>query len=146
MNCIFWNRQYPRLINKEYLKKNYNNQIKLKVIGDISVDINGAIEFTEKVTTPDNPVFVYNPNSGEITDGFTSDGIVVMAVDNLPCELPKESSNAFSNTLKSFIPNIVKADFSVDFNNLELTPEIKKAVILYQGKLTPDYLYINKFL
>jgi alpha-aminoadipic semialdehyde synthase len=146
MNCIYWTKKYPRLITKKFLKDSYSNHLNLQVIGDISVDINGAIEFTEKVTTPDSPVFVYNPISGEIIDGFESDGVVLMAVDNLPCELPKESSKAFSNSLISFIPSIAKADFSIDFDELKLPPEIKKAVILYHGKLTQDYSYINKFL
>lgn len=146
MNCILWNRQYPRLITKESLKKNYTEKMKLQVIGDISVDINGAIEFTEKVANPGNPVFIYNPLNDEIIDGFNSNGIVVMAVDNLPCEVPKESSKEFSDSLIPFIPSIVKADFSVDFKNLNLPSEIKKAVILHHGKLTPSYQYINKFL
>jgi alpha-aminoadipic semialdehyde synthase len=146
MNCIYWSKQYPRLVTKKYLKDKYNKKFKLQVIGDISVDINGAIEFTEKVTTPDSPVFVYDPIIVDIMDGFSHDGIVVMAVDNLPCELPKESSKAFSNSLFNFIPSIAKADFSVDFAKLKLPSEIKKAVILYHGKLTPDYSYINKFL
>ena len=146
MNCIFWNKQYPRLVTKKYMEKYYNTQFKLQVIGDISVDINGAIEFTKKATTPDKPVFVYNPINDKIIDGYKSNGCVVMAVDNLPCELPKESSQAFSNILLSFVPSIVKADFSIDFNNLKLPPEIKKAVVLYHGELTSDYSYINKFL
>jgi alpha-aminoadipic semialdehyde synthase len=146
MNCIYWTKKYPRLVTKKYLKENYSNHFKLQVIGDISVDINGAIEFTEKVTTPDSPVFVYNPIREEIIDGFQSDGVVLMAVDNLPCELPKESSKAFSNSLLSFIPSIATADFSVDFDELKLPHEIKKALILHHGKLTPDYSYINKYL
>ena len=146
MNCIYWDKQYPRLITKKFMKENYDNNSKLQVVGDISVDIDGAIEFTKKSTTPDSPVFVYNNLSGEITDGFTGDGIVVMAVDNLPCEVPKESSKAFSDSLIPFIPSVVKADFYCDFNRLELPEEIKKAVILHHGKLTPDYQYINNFL
>jgi alpha-aminoadipic semialdehyde synthase len=146
MNCIYWNKQYPRLITKEYMKKNYNCRSKLQVIGDISVDINGAIEFTEKVTSPDNPIFVYNHFSGEVINGFAGCGIVVLAVDNLPCELPRDSSKAFGDILFSFVSDIVKADYSVRFENLKLPAEIKKAVILYHGKLTPDYQYMNKFL
>ena len=146
MNCIYWDKQYPRLITKEFMKKNYSSNSTLQVIGDISVDINGAIEFTEKATSPDKPIFVYNHLSGKIIDGYVGSGIVVMAVDNLPCELPKESSRKFSDSLFRFIPPIVKADFSVDFDNLDLPPEIKKAVILHHGKLTPDYRYMNKFL
>ena len=146
MNCIFWNEKYPRLVTKDYMKKNYTDDFKLQVIGDISVDINGAIEFTEKVTTPDDPVFTFNPKSDIITDGYQNKGIVVLAVDNLPCEIPKESSREFSNSLVGFIPKIVEADYSVDFEELDLPDEIKKAVILYHGKLTPDYQYMNKFL
>jgi len=147
MNCIYWNVQYPRLVTKDFLKKNYGKQLHLKVIGDISVDINGAIECTEKTTSTDNPTFVYNPVTGRIRDGYRGEGIVVMAVDNLPCELPQESSQTFSHTLVRFIPDIVHADFlEEDFDKVALPPEIKKAVILYHGQFTPNYTYINKFL
>lgn len=146
MNCIFWNKQYPRLVTKSFLKDTYNEKFKLQVIGDISSDINGAIEFTEKVTSPDSPVFVYNPLDNKIIDGYKDAGVVVMAIDNLPCEVPCESSQFFSETLMKFISSIVKTDFSVDFDKLDLPAEIKKAVILHHGKLTPNYRYINKFL
>jgi len=106
MNCIYWNKQYPRLITKEFMEKHFTDKIKLQVIGDISVDINGAIEFTDKVTSPGNPIFVYNPLNGKINDGYDGIGIVVMAVDNLPCEIPKESSQAFSDSLFPFISSI----------------------------------------
>ena len=146
MNCIYWDARYPRLVTIDFMKKNFDRDFKLQIIGDISVDIEGAIEFTKKATTPDNPVFVYNPKTNDITDGYTGEGVVVMAVDNLPCELPRESSKSFSETLLRFIPDIVNADFSMDFENLSLPSEIKKAVILYHGKLTAAYEYINKFL
>ncbi|PNX54109.1 MAG: hypothetical protein BV458_01015 [Thermoplasmata archaeon M9B2D] len=149
MNCIFWSNRYPRLLTKDYMKKSFlmSEKPRLRVIGDISADVNGAIEFTEKTTSPDTPVFVYNPISDTITDGYTGDGVVVMAVDNLPCELPKESSESFSQTLLRFIPGIMNADFTVDdFNMVALPDEIKNAVILYRGKLTPEYQYINKYL
>ena len=82
-----------------------------------------------------------------IKDGYDGDGIVVMAVDNLPCELPKESSESFSETLLRFVPGIMNADFTAsDFEKIALPAEIKNAVILYQGKLTPSYQYINKYL
>ena len=149
MNCIYWSAQYPRLVTKEYLKKSFKNKedFHLKIIGDISADVNGAIEFTEKNTSPDKPVFVYNPSIDTIKDGYEGDGVVVMAVDNLPCELPRESSQSFSETLLRFVPEIMKADFTVDdFDKLALPFEIKNAVILYKGRLTPNYNYINKYL
>jgi alpha-aminoadipic semialdehyde synthase len=149
MNCIFWSAQYPRLLTKQFTKELFSKKETpcLKVIGDISADINGAIEFTEKTTSPDNPVFVYNPLTDTIIDGYEGDGIVVMVVDNLPCELPKESSESFSEILLRFVPEIMNADFTApDFETIRLPAEIKNAVVLYRGKLTPAYQYINKFL
>ncbi|HVQ01283.1 MAG TPA: bifunctional lysine ketoglutarate reductase /saccharopine dehydrogenase family protein [Candidatus Thermoplasmatota archaeon] len=149
MNCIYWSARYPRLITKNYLKKSFemNRHLGPRVIGDISADVNGAVEFTEKTTSPDSPVFIYNPLTGTIQDGCKSEGVVVMAIDNLPCELPSESSESFSETLLRFVPDIMKADFTTAaFEDLALPLEIKNAVILYRGKLTPAYQYINKFL
>ena len=149
MNCIYWSPQYPRLVTKKFIKDYFkeNKNRRLKVIGDISVDINGAIEFTEKTTSTDSPTFVYNPLTNKITDGYAGDGVIVMSVDNLPCELPKESSEYFSKTLLRFIPELMKVDFKQDdFENLNLLQEIKNAIILYKGKLTPNYCYINKYL
>jgi len=69
-----------------------------------------------------------------------------MAIDNLPCEIPVESSIHFSNTLMRFIPDVVKADFSKSFENCNLPYEIKNGVILYGGKLTDDFKYLEKHL
>lgn len=148
MNCIYWDKPYPRLVTKELVKSMWENQEnpKLKVIGDISCDIGGAIEFTLKATEIDNPIFVYDPIEGTVTDGAKGRGIVVMAVDNLPCELPRESSTDFGNGLIQFVPEIAQEDFSQDFSELDLSPPIKKAIILHKGKLTPDYEYLEKFL
>jgi saccharopine dehydrogenase (NAD+, L-lysine-forming) len=147
VNCIYWEEKYPRLVTKEYLKQLYGaGQPRLRVIGDISCDIEGAIECTIRSTEADEPVFVYNPFTSEATDGYEGAGPVVMAVDILPSELPREASVDFSRVLREFIPAIASADFSVPFEQLELPPEIKRAVIVYQGELTPDYRYIEQFL
>ena len=69
-----------------------------------------------------------------------------MAVDNLPCELPREASVDFSRILKPFIPAIAAADLSAPFEASNLPPEIKRAVIAYRGQLTPDYEYIQQYL
>ena len=145
MNCIYWDYRYPRLITKDFIKRNFS-KLKLEIIGDISIDINGAIEFTEKSTVSDNPSFIYNPKTDSVKDGVTGEGIVVMGVDNLPCELPLESSIEFSKSLYNFIVDIVRADYNKDFDNCNLPKEIKKAVILYHGELTPDYKYIGNYL
>ncbi|MCK4352324.1 hypothetical protein KAW65_02835 [candidate division WOR-3 bacterium] len=146
INCIYWEPKYPRLVTKQYLRKLYQKKPRLWIIGDISCDIEGSMECTVHATEPDNPVFVYNPFDDTTTDGFKGTGPVVMAVDNLPCELSRESSIHFSDSLMPFVPEIVKADFSVNFSQCKLQPAIKNAVIVYQGELTPNYKHLKKFL
>ena len=147
MNCIYWDSRYPRLLTKKYLVGTYRDTpLCLRVIGDISCDVEGAIECTLHITDSGNPVFVYDPFSENATSGVEGKGPVVLAVDNLPCELPRESSAYFSGVLKKFVPDIVKADFTQDFEQCKLPPEIKKALIVYHGKLTPNYKYLEKFL
>lgn len=147
MNGIYWSEKYPRLLSKNYVKQllESEDEIRLKIIGDISCDIEGGIEPTITTTEPDNPVFIYNPFSDEATSGVEGRGIAILAVDNLPCELPRESSTNFSETLMPFIPLIAKADFNKSFTELDLPPMVKNAVIVYQGELTPNYKYIQEF-
>jgi saccharopine dehydrogenase (NAD+, L-lysine forming) len=147
VNCIYWEEKYPRLVTKAYLKQLYGaGDPRLRVIGDISCDIEGAIECTVRSTEVGEPVFVYDPFTGEASGGYAGRGPVVMAVDILPSELPRDASVDFSRVLSAFIPAIATADFSVDFERLALPPEIKRAVIAHGGELTPDYRYIERFL
>jgi hypothetical protein len=69
-----------------------------------------------------------------------------MAVDNLPCEFPGESSAEFSAVLKNFVNDIVSEDFNKGTDRLELPYPLKNALVLHKGKLTDDYLYMNKFI
>ncbi|MEA3397423.1 MAG: hypothetical protein U9R05_08180, partial [Chloroflexota bacterium] len=119
---------------------------RLRVIGDVSCDIEGAIECNVHATDPGNPIYVYNPRTGQTRDGYHGAGVVVLAVDNLPCELPIESSTHFSNTLLPFIPELARADYNVPFEQSNLSPLLKRAVIVWQGELTPDYRYLYQFL
>lgn len=148
VNCIFWTPDYPRFVTKETLKKLFlgNDEPRLRVIGDISCDIEGSVEVTVRATTPDNPVFVYDLEQDEARDGVEGRGPVIMAVDNLPAEIALESSVFFSEALKTLVPFIAAADFSGNFENCGLPESVKKAVILYRGQLTPDYEYMKKFI
>lgn len=148
VNAIYWDTMYPRLVTKDYVKHAYSGEPspRLKVIGDISCDIEGAIEVTVKWTEPGDPLFVYDPETGKTKDGYKGRGPVILAVHILPSELPRESSIYFSRVLKAYVPAIAQADFSVPFDQLDLPPDIKRAVILYQGQLTPDYRYLEQFL
>ncbi len=148
VNCIYWDERYPRLVTLDYLKRAYSapDPPCLKVVGDISCDIDGSIQCTVKATDSGNPVYAYNPLNSTVTDGWKSSGLLIMAVDNLPCELAIESSEFFSKVLTPFIPRLLKSDFSVAFENLELPGELRRAIILHRGKLTPEYTKLSQYL
>ena len=101
---------------------------------------------TIKTTTPSEPVYVFDPISESVTDGIKGRGIGIMTIDNLPAEIPLESSIFFSETLKPFIPQIARADYQTDFKKCQLPSPIKKAVVLYQGDFVPNFEYMKKFL
>jgi alpha-aminoadipic semialdehyde synthase len=148
VNCIYWEPRYPRLVTREWAAKNYlpGCAPRLKVIGDISCDIEGSVELTVRATEPDHPCYVYLPEQDSVRDGVEGSGPVIMAVDNLPCEMPRESSQYFSSVLRDMIAPMVNADWQVPFERLDLPPYLKRAVIVYQGRLTPDYQYIQQHL
>lgn len=147
MNCIFWDVKYPRLVTLDYLKKAWQNEKpKLKIIGDVSCDIDGAVQCTTKSTDPGNPVYTYEPLEEKSQDGVAGNGPVIMAVDNLPCELAAEASQAFSKVLVGFVPQLLEADFNADFKDLNLPQELLSALILHNGGLTEDYKYLKKYL
>ena len=147
MNCIFWTDKYPRIVTKKYLRDAaLRENLKLRFIGDISCDINGAIEISHKITTPDHPVFTYDPVMETYDDRLLDEGITVMTIDNLPCELPNESSAAFSSLLHPYVYDICKANFSKPYEELEIPPEVKSGLILHNGKFTEPFQYMKKYL
>ena len=147
MNCMYWDDRYPRIVTKDYLETLWNKgNLKLEVIGDVTCDPDGSVEITHKGTVIEDPVFVYNPITRKPTMGFDGEGILDMAVDILPSELPREASQAFSDALIKFLPGLLKADFEVPFEQLLVPDPLKKAMILYHGELTPDYKHLEKYI
>lgn len=147
MNCMYWDERYPKLITKDYLKRLFaNGDPKLLAVGDITCDVDGSIESTVKATEIQDPIYTYDPFTDEIAMGHEGKGLLTMAVDILPSELPRESSIAFGDALMDFVPAIATADYTASFMELELPDPIKKALILYKGELTPDYKYLEEHL
>jgi alpha-aminoadipic semialdehyde synthase len=99
-----------------------------------------------KSTDSDSPAYRVDPATKRISDGHLGKGIVLLAVDNLPCELPEDSSRFFSSQLRPFVPGLVSADYKNTLDASGLPAEVKKAVIVYNGKLTRDYEYLNDYL
>jgi alpha-aminoadipic semialdehyde synthase len=145
MNCITWSPEYPRTITSALMKKIYGKHKTLKVIGDITCDPNGSIEFS-KETWINNPVFMYNPTNGKIKEGFEGEGIAVMAVTNLPCEFSADASEQFGGDLYPFLKNIITANYKRPLSKSKLAPEIKRAVIMWKGRFTKEYDYMQKFV
>ncbi len=148
VNANYWDKRYPRMVTLDSLRTLYAGgaDAHLQVIGDLGCDIGGNVECTVKCTDPGDPVFTWDPATGDITSGFNGQGPVVLAVDFLPTELPREASEEFAATLNRFAADIGRADYSVPFEDLDLPPEIKRAVIVHRGALTPDYRYLEEHL
>ncbi len=145
-NCVYWDSRYPRLVTRNWLAAAFSNRPRLAIIGDISCDIEGSIEATVKATEPGQPFFTFDPATSKVQDGLDGPGITIMAVDNLPCELPFDSSREFGAALMPFVPVLARTDFSQPLDRLDLPGPVRRALILHQGRLTPEYAYIEGFL
>ena len=109
---------------------------KIKVVGDISCDINGPIGCTLRPSTINDPIYGYNPVN-EMEDDYTKDNVIaVMAVDNLPCSLPKDASVDFGQV---FISKILD-------ELLSNGPMISKATITVDGYLTDRFSYLSDYV
>ncbi|MCP4710945.1 MAG: hypothetical protein GY869_20165 [Planctomycetes bacterium] len=148
VNAIYWDNRYPSFVTWDALKKLSDTPagLRLQGIADITCDIGGSIECNVKSTNPGTPAYLCDPNTKQVTDGYRGDGIVVLAVDNLPAEIPRDASTFFSNQLKNFVPSLINADFTKKLADSGLDPELQKAVIVYRGELTPDYEYLKQYL
>ena len=145
VNGVYWTPKYPKFVTKGFLKTLYGSgsRPRLRVVGDITCDINGSFECTVQATDSEDPVYVYDPIADEPLMGFKGNGPAVLAVYNLPAELPLESSTYFSGKLKEHVPAVAAAHFDRPFSECGLPDVLRRAVILYRGQLTPDYAYLS---
>ena len=147
VNAIYWDARYPRFVTWDALARLKSaGKLRLQGIADITCDVNGSIECNVKATDSGNPAYLVHPETRSITDGYRGEGIVLLAVDNLPAELPNDASRFFSQQLWPFIPDIVKADLTKPLNKSGLPEEIQRAVIVYNGQLTEPYQYLEQYL
>jgi len=137
---IYWDERYPVFASREELATAVDRR--LRVIGDITCDVEGSLACTVRDTEPGDPVFVYDPTTGEAPSGFEGPGVAVMAVGNLPTELPLDASEHFSEALEPFVPALAAADLEAPFEQVDLPAPIRRAVIVWRGELTPDYAYL----
>lgn len=125
----------PYLFTREDAK---SPQFKIRTIADISCDIDGPVASTIRPSTIEDPIYGYNPHS-ESEDVFNKEDVItVMAVDNLPCELPKDASEDFGNELIKHIFPCLMGD---DSENI-----IDRATICKNGDLNAPYEYLRDYL
>lgn len=147
VNCVYWDEKFPRLVTIDALRNLYSAQEhKLQVIGDISCDIKGSIQATVQATSSKNPVYVYDPFTGKTKDGVVGNGPVILAISNLPSELPKEASETFGSALLPFLPGLLSSNLENPLEKTQLSDPLKRATIVYHGELTKDYEYMKRYL
>lgn len=131
----FYSEGSPEIITKEMmLNPNFN----ITCIADISCDINIPIASTIRSSTIENPIYGYNKFTNLETDYHSPLAIAVMAVDNLPCELPKDSSDGFG---ANFAKDVIPAFFNKDKEGV-----LQRALMTQNGKLTDRYNYLQDYV
>ena len=135
MAAHFYGNNAPYILTNEMLK---SAKCKIKVVADISCDTNGPVACTIRASTIADPIFGYLPSEAKEVDVFHPGSIAVMSIDNLPCELPKDSSEGFG---EMFMKHVVPAFFNNDKDGI-----LHRAQITDNGKLTERFKYLEDFV
>ncbi|SNR30320.1 Alanine dehydrogenase [Maribacter sedimenticola] len=131
----FYGQGAPYLFTREDAK---HPDFKIKVVADVSCDIDGPVATTIRPSTIAEPIYGYDPISESEVDFKNQEAIAVMAVDNLPCELPRDASKGFG---EAFIKNVIPAFFNGDKDGV-----LQRARMTQNGKLTERYAYLQDYV
>ncbi|WP_144893779.1 NAD(P)-dependent oxidoreductase [Flavobacterium tiangeerense] len=131
----FHGNDAPVILSRAMLQ---SNECKIKIVGDVSCDVNGPVACTLRASTIEDPLYGYLPSEDREVDFFHPAAVVVMAVDNLPCELPKDASEGFG---EMFISQVIPAFFNQDKDGILLRSKITE-----NGKLTKRFSYLQDFV
>jgi len=147
VNCIYWDERYPKLLTRSWLKQLHaENRLRLRAVGDITCDIDGSIEMTTQATNQEKPALRWDPATDVVTREVSGPGVGILAVDNLPAELPRDATRHFGESLKPYMAALASIDPKTPFESASIPPEIRKAVVVWNGRLTPDYRYLEEHL
>ena len=131
----FYGDGAPFLYTKEDAK---SPDFNIKVVADISCDIDGPVASTIRSSTIADPIYGYHPVNEKEVDFMDKDAIAVMAVDNLPCELPRDASIGFG---EQFGSSVIPAFFNGDQDGI-----LERARMTENGKLTARYSYLQAYV
>jgi saccharopine dehydrogenase (NAD+, L-lysine-forming) len=136
MAGAFWNPKAPVLFTPEDM---LNSEFKIKIVADITCDINGSVPCTKKSSSIPNPIYDYDPITDSTQPPLSNQNfITVMAVDNLPCELPRSASDEFGRDL---IDKILRPLLADDIGGI-----IERGTIAKNGSLTDTFSYLQDYL
>ncbi|CAL8092598.1 unnamed protein product [Orchesella dallaii] len=157
INGIYWAINSPKLLtlpDAKYLLQptkipwlpnspgSPNLPHRMLAICDISADPGGSIEFMNECTTIDNPFCLYDADRNKDVSSFKGSGVLVCSIDNMPTQLPRESTDFFGELLFPYIPEILQSDARQPWDPNEFSQPISGAIIASNGKLTPNFEYI----
>ncbi|WP_298780201.1 NAD(P)-dependent oxidoreductase [uncultured Polaribacter sp.] len=131
----FFGNGAPYLFTREDAK---SVDFKIKFVADISCDVDGPVASTLRASTIADPIYGYDPKTETEVDYNNDNAIVVMAVDNLPCELPQDASEGFG---EMFLKNVIPAFFDGDKDGV-----LERAKMTEKGKLTERFSYLQAFV
>lgn len=131
----FYGQGSPYLFTRQDAKA---PEFKIDVVADISCDIDGPVASTIRPSTIEDPIYGYDPETESEVDFMTPGAIAVMAVDNLPCELPADASEGFGH---SFIEHVIPAFFNGDAEGI-----LERARMTSNGKLTERFSYLQDYV
>ncbi|KAJ1984674.1 hypothetical protein H4R34_000508 [Dimargaris verticillata] len=132
INGLFWKEGHPRLLTTAQLKALQQDpalRYRLLAIADIGCEINGPFEFASHFTSIDRPFYYVDAVSGTEHHDEAKPGVQILGVENLPAELPLESSRHFSQALEPLIPDLLRGNFD--------TPVLQRASLAADGQLMP---------
>lgn len=134
LNGIYWNKNIPRLFELEDMAK---ANFKITTIADITDDVHGSVPCNLGDTTIENPIYGVDRNSFERTGPYLPNSIDVMAVGNLPNELPRDASRYFGEQLIKFVLDDVRKGGSETIN---------KATIIKDGLVNEPFSYMKAYV
>jgi saccharopine dehydrogenase (NAD+, L-lysine forming) len=135
ITCHYWDPASPILFSKEEMK---HPDFNIQLIADITCDIEGSVPSTLRPSTIVDPFYGYNVKNESFMEAFSADAVTVMAVDNLPAELPRDASTGFGRDL---IQQVIPALLINDPDEI-----IKRASIAKDGKLTKYFQYLEDYV
>ena len=131
----FYGNNAPYLFSREDAK---SPGFRINLVADISCDVDGPVASTLRASTIADPFYGYDAKTEKEVAFDAKDAITVMAVDNLPCELPKDASEGFG---EMFLENVIPAFFNGDERGI-----LKRAKITEKGKLTERFSYLQDYV